>query len=82
MVDEQETPTGKILRMTGLYEIAQFFNVLKGDMSLVRPRALTEYDIKRLKWYDEYHNIRWRVKPGISGFAQIYGGQHRKLSWL
>lgn len=82
MVDGQVTPAGKILRKTGLDEIAQFFNVLKGDMNLVGPRALTEYDIKRLKWDDEYHNIRWSVKPGISGFAQIYGGQHRKLSWF
>lgn len=82
MVDEQVTPSGKILRKTGLDEIAQFFNVLKGDMSLVGPRALTDYDIKRLQWDDDYHSVRWSVKPGISGLAQIYGGQHRKLSWF
>ncbi|MFN8275153.1 MAG: sugar transferase [Flavobacteriaceae bacterium] len=82
MVDERPTKTGKILRKTGLDELPQFLNVLKGDMSIVGPRALTNHDIQRLSWQDDYHSIRWRQKPGITGYAQIYGGQHRKTSWF
>lgn len=82
MVDQIPTPTGRLLRKTGLDEIPQFINVLKGDMSIVGPRALTEADIKRLGWNDSFHQQRWSIKPGITGFAQIYGGQHRKTSWF
>jgi len=82
MVDEIPTQTGKVLRKTGLDELPQFLNVLKGDMSIVGPRALTMYDIDRLYWNDKHHQIRWQQKPGITGYAQIYGGQHRKTSWF
>lgn len=82
MVAEIPTVTGRVLRRTGLDEWPQFINVLKGDMSIVGPRALTPFDIDRLKWNDRYHEIRWNIKPGITGFAQIYGGQHRKTSWF
>jgi lipopolysaccharide/colanic/teichoic acid biosynthesis glycosyltransferase len=82
MVNEVPTRTGKILRRTGLDEIPQFINVFKGDMSIVGPRALTNYDIERLSWNDDYHSSRWKQKPGITGYAQIYGGQHRKTSWF
>lgn len=82
MVDEVPTQIGRKLRKTGLDELPQFFNVLKGDMSIVGPRAFTISDINRLGWNDEYHEIRWRQKPGITGFAQIYGGQHKKTSWF
>jgi lipopolysaccharide/colanic/teichoic acid biosynthesis glycosyltransferase len=82
MINQIPTPTGKILRKTGLDELPQFINVLKGDMSIVGPRALMQQDIVRLGWNDRYHAIRWRVKPGITGLAQVYGGQHRKISWF
>jgi lipopolysaccharide/colanic/teichoic acid biosynthesis glycosyltransferase len=82
MVDDVPTGTGKILRKTGLDELPQFLNVLKGDMSIVGPRALTQGDIERLGWSDPYHQTRWEVNPGITGFAQLYGGQHRKTSWF
>ena len=82
MVNNVPTRTGRLLRQTGLDEIPQFLNVLKGDMSIVGPRALTLFDICRLGWYDSYHEIRWELKPGITGFAQLYGGQHRKTSWF
>ena len=81
MVNEVPTKTGKFLRKTGLDEIPQFINVLKGEMSIVGPRALTDYDIKRLNWNTATYSIRWNVKPGISGFAQIYGGQNKETSW-
>ncbi|NUQ81898.1 MAG: sugar transferase [Bacteroidetes bacterium] len=82
MVNGIPTPVGALLRKTGLDEIPQFFNVLKGDMSIVGPRALTRQDIDRLGWNDEYHSARWSVLPGITGLAQLYGGQHRKTSWF
>ena len=82
MINEVPTKTGLLLRKTGLDELPQFINVLKGDMSIVGPRALTIYDIDRLNWNDDFHSIRWNSKPGITGFAQVYGGQHRKTSWF
>jgi len=82
MVNEVPTSTGKLLRKTGLDELPQFLNVFLGDMSIVGPRALTNYDIERLHWNDDYHTIRWKLQPGITGYAQIYGGQHRKTSWF
>ncbi|MEZ4883642.1 MAG: sugar transferase [Chitinophagales bacterium] len=82
LVGGTPTPTGAVLRKTGLDELPQFINVLKGDMSIVGPRALTQFDIERLNWDDDFHAKRWHTKPGITGFAQLYGGQHRKTSWF
>jgi lipopolysaccharide/colanic/teichoic acid biosynthesis glycosyltransferase len=82
MVDMKVTKTGRILRKTGLDELPQFLNVLKGDMSIVGPRAITEDDVERFGWSTQYHKIRWRLKPGITGYAQIYGGQSLKTSWF
>jgi len=82
MTDGVPTPTGKFLRKTGLDEVPQFINVLRGELSIVGPRALTQFDIDRLGWNDNHHAIRWECKPGITGPAQLYGGQHRKTSWF
>lgn len=82
MVDGRPTRIGRILRTTGLDELPQFLNVLKGDMSIVGPRALTRSDIHRLGWNDAYHACRWSLRPGITGYAQLYGGQHRRTSWF
>ncbi|MCG8101648.1 MAG: sugar transferase [Candidatus Thiodiazotropha taylori] len=68
------TRVGGWLRKTGLDEILQFINVLKGSMSLVGPRPLTREDARRLNLYDE-SLPRFRLRPGITGMAQLYAGQ-------
>ncbi len=82
LINDKPTKLGGILRKTGLDELPQFINVLKGDMSIVGPRALTNFDIERLKWNTPHYSIRWEIKPGITGFAQIFGGQHKRTSWF
>ncbi len=69
------TPFGRLLRSTGLDEVPQFIHVLRGEMSLVGPRPLTQYDIARLDWGGVDTNCRWSVLPGITGAAQVYGGK-------
>lgn len=72
--DPRVTPFGKIMRKTRLDEIPQFWNVVKGDMSLIGPRP------ERPGFCDEFekriHGWHYRtyVRPGISGLAQVTGG--------
>lgn len=66
------TRVGRWLRKTGLDELPQYINVVKGEMSIVGPRPLTDFDIKRLKWESEVD--RWTMLPGLTGLAQIRSG--------
>ncbi len=71
--DPRVTKVGKFLRRTGLDEIPQFINVLRGEMSVVGPRPeRPEVAIKIKKDYPDF-DMRLKVKPGITGFAQLYG---------
>ena len=68
--DPRITQIGQFLRKTSLDELPQFFNVLKGDMSLVGTRPPTFDEVKN---YSSYHLKRLNVKPGITGEWQVYG---------
>ena len=71
--DPRVTKLGAFLRRTSLDELPQFFNVLRGDMSVVgpRPHALEHDDLYRKIVTGYIH--RYRIKPGITGWAQING---------
>jgi lipopolysaccharide/colanic/teichoic acid biosynthesis glycosyltransferase len=69
--DPRVTPIGRILRRTSLDELPQFWNVLRGDMSLVGPRPPLAYEL------EQYRSWHWRrvleAKPGITGLWQVVG---------
>ena len=69
--DPRITFIGKFLRKTSLDELPQIFNVLKGDMSLVGPRPVVEYELE--KYYKDYSSYYLMVRPGITGLWQISG---------
>jgi exopolysaccharide biosynthesis polyprenyl glycosylphosphotransferase len=69
--DPRITPVGKFLRMTHLDEVPQLLNVLKGEMSLVGPRPERPVFVDRFRNQIPYYSERLRVKPGITGLAQV-----------
>jgi lipopolysaccharide/colanic/teichoic acid biosynthesis glycosyltransferase len=77
--DARVTPVGRLLRATALDELPQLWNILRGDMSFVGPRALVPEEIEvsgagevvpleKIPGYEQRH----RVVPGLTGIAQIY----------
>ena len=71
--DNRVTKIGRFLRKTSLDEFPQFFNVLRGEMSLVGPRPhMVKHTSDYSKMVDEYM-VRQFIKPGITGWAQING---------
>lgn len=66
----KKTGIGHFIRVTSLDEFPQFFNVLKGDMSLVGTRPPTEDEVEK---YDLHHRARLVTKPGITGMWQVSG---------
>lgn len=74
--EERLTRFGAKLRATSLDELPELFNVLKGDMSLVGPRPLL---VQYLPLYNKRQRQRHKVKPGITGYAQVHG--RNAISW-
>ena len=71
--DDRKTKIGSFLRKFSLDELPQFFNVLKGDMSLVGPRPEIPYYVERFKEDVPLYMVKHQVRPGITGWAQVNG---------
>ncbi len=74
--EKRLTAVGLFVRKTSLDEMPQLINVLKGDMSLIGPRPLL---VEYLPLYNDEQKQRHKVKPGITGWAQING--RNAISW-
>lgn len=68
--DPRITRVGKWLRKLSLDELPQFYNVLRGEMSLIGPRPPLPAEVEK---YDEWHKRRLEVSPGLTGLSQISG---------
>ena len=75
--EERLTKAGRFVRSTSIDELLQLINVLKGDMALIGPRPLL---LQYLPLYSKEQMRRHEVRPGITGWAQVHGRNHCKLS--
>ena len=71
--DPRKTKVGNFIRKTSIDELPQFFNVLKGDMSVVGPRPERTYFVNEFKEKIPKYMVKHQVKPGLTGWAQIHG---------
>ena len=70
VVDPRVTKVGRFLRSWSLDEVPQLWNVLRGEMSLVGPRPVIEYEVEQ---YPDWYLRRFAVKPGLTGLWQVSG---------
>lgn len=68
--DSRITRVGRLLRKTSVDELPQFWNVVRGEMSLIGPRPTLRYQVER---YSERQRRRLELRPGLTGWAQIHG---------
>ena len=71
--DPRITKIGRFIRKTSIDELPQFFNVLKGDMSLVGPRPERPFYVEKFKDEIPKYMVKHQVRPGITGWAQVNG---------
>ena len=71
--DPRKTKFGSFIRKFSIDELPQFFNVLKGDMSLVGPRPELPFFVNRFKESIPLYMVKHQVRPGITGWAQVNG---------
>lgn len=71
--DNRKTPFGALIRKCSIDELPQFFNVLKGEMSLVGPRPEVPYYVEQFKEEIPLYMVKHQVRPGITGWAQVNG---------
>ncbi len=71
--DPRKTMVGNFIRKTSIDELPQFFNVLKGEMSVVGPRPERPYFVDKFKETIPKYMVKHQVKPGLTGWAQIHG---------
>ena len=69
--DPRATRIGKIIRKTRLDELPQLINIIKGEMSLIGPRPEREFFVKKLMQKIPFYSLRFSIKPGLTGWAQI-----------
>jgi sugar transferase (PEP-CTERM system associated) len=69
--DDRVTRVGRFIRKVRIDEIPQIFNVLAGDMSFIGPRPERPFFVEQLKEHIPYYDLRHRVRPGITGWAQV-----------
>jgi exopolysaccharide biosynthesis polyprenyl glycosylphosphotransferase len=74
--NKRETKFGKFIRKTRIDELPQIWNVLKGDLSLIGPRPEQPSKVEKYNQQISYYNVRHLIKPGLSGWAQIYHDNH------
>jgi lipopolysaccharide/colanic/teichoic acid biosynthesis glycosyltransferase len=71
--DPRKTRIGDLIRKTSIDELPQFFNVLKGDMSVVGPRPERPFFVDQFRETIPKYMVKHQVKPGLTGWAQIHG---------
>ena len=71
--DSRKTKVGDFIRKTSIDELPQFFNVLKGDMSVVGPRPERPYFVDKFRKEIPKYMVKHQVRPGLTGWAQIHG---------
>ncbi len=71
--DARVTSVGKFIRKTSIDELPQFFNILKGDMSLIGPRPERPFFVEKFKEEIPRYMVKHQVRPGLTGWAQVNG---------